>query len=355
MKTAALVLFLGIGVSARPAEAVTRARYLMGTICEIDAADAREIDAAFDEGARIERLISTWRDDTELARLNRGEVSQLSPELYAVLRDAMAIARDTGGAFNPLVRPLIDLWRTRGEGRVPSEAARKDALARVALENARLCGVPTIVSGGSNESIQGAQFAERDRADGQDCPSPTRYQGPSPSGYQGPSSTIRLSNRAQFEEGGFGKGYALGKMLEKITAPHAVLNFGGQLLVRGSERVTIAHPLHRDRPLVSLTLTNASLSTSSGSEKAFLVDGVRFSHILDPATGMALPPRGSVSVIDASPFVADALSTALYVMGPERGLAWAHAHGVTAIFIRETGEMTTSSPIDGLTMVKEKP
>jgi thiamine biosynthesis lipoprotein len=344
MKTVALMLFLGIGVSARPAEAVTRARYLMGTICEIETADAEEIGAAFDEGARIERLISTWRDDTELARLNRGEITQVSPELFALLRDAVDMAHQTGGAFNPLVRPLIDLWRTRGEGCVPNEAARKDAIARVALANAQLCEGRTIVSGSPKDSAHQSQLAE---VDGQD--------GPFPTGHDCPAPTVRLANHAQFEEGGFGKGYALGKMLEKITAPHAVLNFGGQLLVRGSEQVTIAHPLHRDRPLVALTLTNASLSTSSGSEKAFLVDGVRFSHILDPATGMALPPRGSVSVIDASPFVADALSTALYVMGPERGLAWARAHQVRAIFIAETGGMTTSSPIAGLTMVKEKP
>ncbi len=337
MKTTALVLFLGIGVFARPAEAVTRARYLMGTICEIEAADAREIDAAFDEGARIERLISTWRDDTELARLNRGGIATVSHELYALLRDAMTFAHDTGGAFNPLVRPLIDLWRTRAEGRVPGETARKEAVARVALANAQFCGGRTITSGASS-SVQEQASAEH-HEDGQDCPSPT----------------IRLMNGAQFEEGGFGKGYALGRMLEKITAPHAVLNFGGQILVRGSARVTIAHPLHRDLPLVALTLTNASLSTSSGSEKAFLVDGVRFSHIIDPASGIALPPRGSVSVIDASPFVADALSTALYVMGPERGLAWARGHGVTAIFISETGEVTTSSPIDGLTTMKENP
>jgi thiamine biosynthesis lipoprotein len=169
-----------------------------------------------------------------------------------------------------------------------------------------------------------------------------------------PSSTVRLANGAQFEEGGFGKGYALDRMLARITASHAVLNFGGQLLVRGSQRVTISHPLHRDRPIVALTLTNASLSTSSGSEKSFDAGGVRFSHILDPATGMALPPRGSVSVIHASAFVADCLSTALYVMGPERGLAWARTHGVAAIFISDSGEMTTSPPIDGLATVKEQ-
>src|SRR5258708_35070868 len=136
-------------------------------------------------------------------------------------------------------------------------------------------------------------------------------------------------------------------MLERITAADEVFNVGGQFLARGSVRVTVAHPVHRVRPLVALTLTNALLSTSSGSEKAFLVDGVRFSHILDPSTGMALPPRGSVSVIHKSAFIADALSTALYVMGADRGMVWARADGVTAIFISETGEMKTSRPIDG--------
>ncbi len=306
MKSVLLLLFLGIGVSARGAAAVTRARYLMGTICEVQATDAREIDAAFDEAARIEGLISTWRDDSELSRLNARGEARVSPELYGLLRAAAGVAEDTQGAFNQLVRPLIDLWQTRGSGRVPTPSARAEALTRVALTNIAF-----------------------------------------------DDGTVRLLKNAQLEEGGFGKGYALDKMLEETTAPHVVLNFGGQLLVRGSEKVTIAHPLHRDKPLVALTLTNASLSTSSGSERAFLVDGVRFSHILDPSTGMALPPRGSVSVIHKSAFIADALSTALYVMGADRGMVWARAHGVTAIFITETGEMKTSRAIDGLAMVKE--
>ena len=117
-------------------------------------------------------------------------------------------------------------------------------------------------------------------------------------------------------------------------AGDAMINFGGQIAVRGTHEVAIAHPLHRDQPLVTLTLRDASLSTSSNSERG--------SHIIDPATGEALPPRGSVSVIDPSAFRADALSTALYVMGPERGLAWARAHDVTAIFITERGEVTWS-------------
>lgn len=256
---------------------VTRARYVMGTVCEITADDPRQIEAAFDEAARIERMISTWRDDSELSRLNRGETNAASPELKALLADAQRISRETGGAFDPAIRPLIDAWETRGNGRVPSDDAIRHALAK-----------------------------------------------------------------KEFEEGAFGKGYALDKMLTKISAPHAVLNFGGQIAVRGRETVSIAHPRHRDQPLVTLTLTDESLSTSSGSEKTFAAGGIRFSHIIDPATGRALPPRGSVSVIHRSALVADALSTALYVMGPERGLDWARAHGIAAIFISETGDITKS-------------
>jgi len=308
MTRAAAALLLGLAVSAPPADAVTRARYLMGTVCEITADDLPDSDAAFDEAARVESMLSTWRDDSELARLNRGEISRVSAELYQLLADAMSYAHATGGAFDPLIRPLVDAWRTRADGRVPSRDARAQAAARCALANATF-------------------------ADG----------------------AIALANGAQFEEGGFGKGYALGKMLAVTRGSHAILNFGGQLAVRGSEVVTIAHPLHRERPYLSLVLRDASLSTTSGAEKSFFVDGRRFSHIIDPATGEALPPRGSVSVIDRSPLAADALSTALYVMGPERGLAWARAHDVTAIFISESGEITTSRPIEGLAAVKESP
>src|SRR5258708_10194044 len=135
MKFALLLLFFGIGVSARGAAAVTRARYLMGTICEIDASDPREIDAAFNEAARIERLISTWRDDSELSLLNRDGTRKVSPELFGILHISVDVAYESGRAFNPLVRPLVDLWQTRGSGRVPSPEEREGTLPRLALSN----------------------------------------------------------------------------------------------------------------------------------------------------------------------------------------------------------------------------
>jgi thiamine biosynthesis lipoprotein len=219
-------------------------------------------------------MLSTWRDDSELARVNRGATP--SPELATLLQTVMQWSRETGGAFNPRIRPLIDLWRTREEGAVPSAEAIRAALA---------------------------------------------------------------TPDAPIEEGGFGKGYAIDRMLDVLRArgaASATINFGGQIGAFGpAQTVAIADPRHRDRPIREVVIENESLSTSSGSEKTFVVSGRTFTHIFDPRTGEALPPHGSVSVIHSSALVADILSTALYVMGPEAGQAWARAHGVVAIFIEE--------------------
>lgn len=278
---------------------VSRARYLMGTVCEAarparpaasvaqgspdtavandDLVDA-ELELAFAEAKRIENFLSTWIDDSELSRVNRGEV-QPSGELRELLAIALDWSKKTNGAFDPRIKRLIDVWKTREEGALPSRAEIAAA------------------------KVHGA-----------------------------------------FEEGAFGKGYALDRMLAKLSWPEAMLDFGGQLLVRGTMTVTIADPAERQKPVLELELTNASLSTSSGSEKTFVVDGRRFSHILDPRTGEALPPRGSVSVIADDALTADILSTALYVMGEDYGLRWADAHGVSAIFINPSHHVRLSKP-----------
>jgi thiamine biosynthesis lipoprotein len=273
----------------------------MGTICEIEvgpgAGGPPAVERAFAEGTRIEALLSTWRDDSELSMLNRRGHAVVSEPLYALLTTAMTWCRQTNGTFNPLVRPLIDAWRTRAEGDVPASATLQAALRRVRPDN-------------------------------------VRFQ---------PGNLIVLSDGAAFEEGGFGKGYAIGKMIEMLGTAPALINFGGQLAVRGSRQVTIADPEHRSHPALALTIADGSLSTSSGSEKFFHVKGKRFSHLIDPRSGEALPPDGSVSVLHADPLTADILSTALYVMGPQAGLQWADENGVAALFITGEGAVRLSA------------
>jgi thiamine biosynthesis lipoprotein len=156
--------------------------------------------------------------------------------------------------------------------------------------------------------------------------------------------TVTRRSDGAFEEGGFAKGYALDQALAVLRErgiARGWIDFGGQLAVFGFDdrplEVAIAHPRRRQRAAVRLRVRSGSLSTSSASERTFRAGGRRFSHIVDPRTGVALPPRGSVSVLDESAFRADVLSTALYVMGPERALAWARAHGVAALVLAPEG------------------
>ena len=113
--------------------------------------------------------------------------------------------------------------------------------------------------------------------------------------------------------------------------------------MRGEARVSIADPDHRDQPLLDVTVRDASLSTSAGSEKSFTVGGRRFTHIFDPRSGEALPQRGSVSVLAPDALSADILSTALYVMGPDEGLKWANEHRVAALFVTPSHQILRST------------
>jgi len=260
MTRAAIVAALFATILLPAAVAATRAQYLMGTVCEIDA-DV-PADTAFAECSRIEEVLSTWREDSELSRVNRGATPSL--ELAVLLATTERYSRETDGAFQPRIRALLNKWGIRkGDG------------------------------------------------DG-------------------------------YEEGAFAKGYAIDRMLEALKAEgatRAVINFGGQIGTIANTEVTIADPKHRDRAIVALMLRQRSLSTSSTSEKP--------NHIIDPRSGQPVPARGSVSVISDSALEADILSTALYVMGRERGLAWARAHRITAIYI-DNGSIEASAPIPGI-------
>jgi thiamine biosynthesis lipoprotein len=298
------ILFVA-GCASAPSD-VTHARYLMGTTCTVTvpAAAGSSARAALDEIHRVEELLSTWGNDSELARLNaapEGASVVASVELLTLLDEVASLAQRTGGAFNPLVRPLIDLWKTRDEGSVPSQDAIDAALPR--LDSA-------LVS------------FDRGR------------------------STVTRTGGAVFEEGGFGKGYALDRALsavESAGARRALLDFGGQVSLfgwPGGLEVAIAHPEDRLRPAVVVRVDAGSIATSSGSEQTFVVDGIHFSHLIDPRSGRALPARGSATVVDARGLVADVLATALYVLGPDDGLRWADANGVAALFIVPTASDT---------------
>lgn len=240
-------------------------------------------EAAIREIERVERLLSTWRRGGPLDRLNRAKPLEsvgLGREAADLLAEIEAWSGRTGDSFDATVLPLVRAWGLRGAGRIPSAAERERALAAT----------------GWRHFAVDPETAE----------------------------ATRTSTDAGIDEGAWGKGYALDAAagaLKRSGARGAVLDLGGQVFVVGSSPATIAHPRRRDLPAVSLLLTDASLSTSGNSERARTVGGVRIGHLLDPRTGRPAPDFGSASAIAPSGLVADILSTAFFVLGPEEGLA----------------------------------
>jgi thiamine biosynthesis lipoprotein len=276
---------------------VEREAYVMGTTLRIAVAapsradGIRAMDEAFEAVRRLDGLLSTWRDDSEIARLNRAPVDQpvpLSPLLYTLLRDAARWASLTDGAFDPAIGSLIDAWDLRGQGRIPS----RGTLARARAAG----GIGHFVFADSAQTVS------------------------------------RTDSASWLDTGGFGKGVALGEARLALLRHHVTagsLNFGGQVLVIGHDRsggdwtIPVAHPSRRAEPAAWLRLRDCSASTSSQSERFVMVGGKRLGHILDPRTGVPVPAWGSVTVVADDPTAADAVSTALLVLGPEAGARWA--------------------------------
>ena len=248
-----------------------------------------------------ERELSTWRDDSVISELNRQPVGHawLVPRSTCrMLRKVFAWQVETAGAFDPGIGRLIDAWDIHGVGRVPTSAevtaaAARSGLFRLSFDEAR-CEV-------------------------------TRHAD------------------ATIDVGAFGKGEALDRV-EAALGPGAwLVDLGGQVSVGGPRpggepwTVDVAHPRARDKAYVHVSLRDGSLSTSGGSERDLVVRGKRIAHHLDPRTGLPAAYTGSVSVWHRSGLAADALTTALYVMGSEEGLPWAEARGIAAVFLVPDG------------------
>lgn len=283
---------------------VERRLGMMGTTLTIavEAVD-RETALAASERAvaaleAAEARLSTWREDTELARLNRAPVGErvaLSPKLAAELAAARHWWQETGGAFDPGIGALVDAWGLRRGGRVPAMAERRAA-------------------------IQSGGMAALDLVDG---------------------AAIRRHAGLRMEEGGFGKGAGLDDAVAALAGRgvlSATLDLGGQVAVVGSgdpSVVGIADPRDREQPVLSLTIDRGSVATSGNSERGMVIDGTAYGHILDPRRGEPAREFGSMTVWAPDALTADCLSTGLYVLGPDAAFAWAAARPDIEVIVLE--------------------
>ena len=269
---------------------------------------ARATEAALAETARLEAACSTWNPATPWSRLNaaQGATVPMAADWIDLLETVKGWTAHTQGAFDPLLGALLGAWGVRHGGTTPTPEAL--AAAREA---------------------SGAGLLRLDAGAG----------------------TAQLGHAAAgIEEGGFLKGYALDRMKAVAGCPGGLLDFGGQLLAWGpTVEAAIADPRERQRARLFIQLNNASLSTSGTSERG--------RHILDPRTGQPCEGWGSVAVVAPTGLAADILSTALYVLGPHAGLAYAEREGVAAAFLLHGGTIRLSPAFQRLhpRVPKEQP
>jgi thiamine biosynthesis lipoprotein len=248
---------------------------------EEDAAE-RALDDAFRDLETIEEAMNLFRPESELSRLNRhGSLSRPHPHLLTVLRRALRMAEESGGAFDPTVQPL---WRLH------ADAARAGRTAEAAaVESAR-------------RRVDWRRVTASEE-------------------------TISLSEGTEVTLNGIAQGFAADRVaavLARHEVRHALID-AGEILGLGRKvggapwRVGIQHPRQDDAYLALLDLDGRSLATSGDYSTAFSADR-SLNHIFDPATGRSPPHFSSVTVAAPSGMDADALSTAIFVLGPERGL-----------------------------------
>jgi thiamine biosynthesis lipoprotein len=326
---AALMLQLAFGPPAR-AETARSVRRKMGSRFEVtavhpDAATAwRAVEAAYAEIDRLEALISEWIDTSEVSALNRDagvKPVRVSPEVLALVERALSVSRLTGGAFDVTWLSVGRLWDFKAEHPAkPDPAALREALAGV-----------------------GADKVVVDAAAG----------------------TVFLRDpRTRIGFGAIGKGWAANvavRVLRGHGASGGVVNAGGDLLAFGRRedghpwRVGIANPLDRDRVFGYLEVTDQAVVTSGDYEKYVMIDGERFSHILDPRTGYPAREVRSATIICPDAELADALATAVSVLGVGKGLALIDAlNGVEGLLVDEHGKIHLSKNLSGRIVQEEK-
>ena len=245
---------------------------------------------ALDLVHQLEQLMSVYRQDTQLSLVNRTAAEEPVPvdaELFSLLNRAREISEQTAGAFDPAAGALVSLWRwCRQAGRIPTNDEVATTLA--------CCGVKHVQWDESTSSLR----------------------------FDRPGIEVNL--------GAIGKGHAVDRAGEVLLARGI-----GDWLVHGGRSSVLAHgrhaeldgwpvglrnPLLPDKPFATLLLQDEALGTSGTAVQWFRHEGKRYGHILDPRTGWPVESMVSVSVIAPDAALADALSTAFFVLGVENAL-----------------------------------
>ncbi len=272
---------------------------------------------ALDEFRRLDRMLNAYNDASEIAAINReaGDAAvKVSPETLDVVERAVQFASLSGGAFDPTILPLINCWGfSGGNPRVPDPGSLSAALALVDYKSVII-----------------------DRS----------------------NSTVRLARKGMgLDLGGIAKGYATDRAARILRArgiTSAIIDAGGNVYALGHKPgagrpawiVGIQDPRKTDSYLVRIGLVDETAVTSGDYQRFFISNGVRYHHILDPATGYPPGELIQTTIIGPSSTDADALSTAVFVLGETKGLELVRSlEGTGAFIVRADGSVASTENI----------
>ena len=245
------------------------------------------LEAALDEVDRLDRLMSHYKPESPLSRLNRaaarGPVA-VPPELFDLIAESLRVSRESGGAFDITVGPLMKAWGFfRGDGRVPGDEEIRELRSRV--------GHSHVVLNATEKTIL----------------------------FDQPGVELDL--------GGIAKGYAVDRvvaLLEDSGVVAALVSAGGSTIYglgappgRKGWEVEIQDPIDSGKVALTVSLKDRALSVSGSSEKSFERDGVTYSHIMDPRTARPVQGVLSVAVLTDNGTAGDALDNVFFVQGLE--------------------------------------
>ena len=315
LKPVVILLMLLLPVAAT-ADWYKQEESIMGTRIAVEFWDEDKHHAkqcaeqVFSEMRRIDALMSPYKPDSELSRLNQqaaDEAIQISEEMFILLKKSLRMSQISNGAFDITFSSVGHLYDYR-EGIKPSEQEIQESLERINFRH--------VVLDEKNHSVRFAR----------------------------PGVRIDL--------GGIAKGYAVDNgiaILDKCSIKGGLVSAGGDSRILGDRgnrpwMMGIRHPRKKDAVVVVLPLSNTALSTSGDYERFFIEDGKRYHHIISPKTGKSVTTTWSATVIGPDTTTTDALSTSLFVLGPAKGLQLVESlEGIDAVIIDAQGRMHYSS------------
>ena len=289
----------------------------MGTLVELTAVAPSDVIAqaaltnGFHEIRRLENMLSTWIEISELSRANQAAGRKpvgVSAETFDLLRRALEVAEYTEGGFNIAIGPAVRLWNIPATPRIPSATELELAAQYVDYRRIHL------------DATRRTVFLEK------------------------PGMRIDI--------GGIGKGFAAEKaaaVMREIGATGGLVAIAGDFRVFGRRAdgtawpIGIQHPREPGKILATMDATDEAISTSGDYERYFMKDGVRYHHILDPETLQPARLCQSVTILAPDATTADALATGVFVMGPVRGLALVERLGLGAVIVDARGRVIVSS------------